>query len=100
MPQKQNTKNTYGTSTQVAKPRTFIFDGVFSDKKNQADVFDEIKDYIDSVTDGQKVCIFAYGQTGAGKTYTMEGGPAGAAGELSADAGIIPRSVDLVFRVI
>lgn len=31
------------------------------------------------------VCIFAYGQTGAGKSYTMMGKPEGG------DKGIIPR---------
>jgi len=42
--------------------------------------------------DGHRVCIFAYGQTGSGKTWTMEGAPG------SAGAGIIPRSMDLIFE--
>lgn len=29
---------------------------------------------VNSVMDGYNACIFAYGQTGAGKTFTMEGG--------------------------
>jgi kinesin family protein C1 len=39
------------------------------------------------------VCIFAYGQTGSGKSWTMEGG------ESEADAGMIPRAIDMIFAV-
>ena len=36
-------------------------------------VFDDAKPIITSCVDGYNVCIIAYGQTGAGKTYTMMG---------------------------
>ncbi|XP_042479638.1 kinesin-like protein KIN-14B isoform X2 [Macadamia integrifolia] len=40
--------------------------------------------------DGYNVCIFAYGQTGTGKTFTMEGKP---------DCpGIVPRAIDELFK--
>lgn len=35
------------------------------------DVFLEIEPVIKSVIDGYNACIFAYGQTGTGKTFTM-----------------------------
>lgn len=38
------------------------------------------------------VCIFAYGQTGSGKSYTMDGS--------REHAGIIPRTVDLLYATI
>ena len=37
------------------------------------DVFDDTAPFASSVLDGYNVCIFAYGQTGTGKTFTMEG---------------------------
>lgn len=36
-------------------------------------VFEDTEPLITSVLDGYNVCILAYGQTGAGKTYTMNG---------------------------
>ena len=36
-------------------------------------VFQDTKPIITSCVDGYNVCIIAYGQTGAGKTYTMMG---------------------------
>eukprot|EP01059_Diplonema_ambulator_P019807 TRINITY_DN33464_c0_g1_i1.p1 TRINITY_DN33464_c0_g1~~TRINITY_DN33464_c0_g1_i1.p1 ORF type:complete len:1052 (+),score=453.79 TRINITY_DN33464_c0_g1_i1:52-3207(+) len=39
---------------------------------------------------GFNTCIFAYGQTGAGKTHTMMGHFAAANGELTGDPGVIP----------
>lgn len=37
------------------------------------DVFEDTAPFATSVLDGYNVCIFAYGQTGTGKTFTMEG---------------------------
>ncbi|XP_063103465.1 kinesin-like protein KIFC3 isoform X6 [Cavia porcellus] len=55
------------------KPVSFELDKVFSPLASQQDVFQEVQALITSCIDGFNVCIFAYGQTGAGKTYTMEG---------------------------
>ncbi|KAI5182876.1 kinesin family member C2/C3 [Nematocida sp. AWRm78] len=46
---------------------------VFSPVTTQKKVFSEIEDLVYSVTQGYNVSILAYGPTGSGKTYTMEG---------------------------
>ncbi|KAF2314472.1 hypothetical protein GH714_026798 [Hevea brasiliensis] len=53
--------------------KTFKFDAVFSPQSDQAEVFEVIAPFASSVLDGYNVCIFACGQTGTGKTFTMEG---------------------------
>merc|ERR1712146_682179 len=50
----------------------FKFDGVFL-PASQEEVFAECRDLMQSAFDGYNFTIFAYGQTGAGKTYTMMG---------------------------
>ena len=81
-------------SSSRIDPKTFQFDKVFGPQDNQQDVFNEVKDVVRSVIDGQKVCIFAYGQTGAGKTYTMSGSTE------ETGQGIIPRAVQLIFDTL
>ncbi|KAI9086913.1 hypothetical protein K1719_031074 [Acacia pycnantha] len=56
-----------------ASRRTFKFDAVFGPQADQADIFEDTAPFATSVLDGYNVCIFAYGQTGTGKTFTMEG---------------------------
>jgi kinesin family protein C1 len=73
----------------------FNFDRIFAPDVTQAAIFEEIALLVQSALDGYRVAIFAYGQTGGGKTYTMEG-PQGAKGDTHS-AGIIPRTVDLIF---
>ncbi|CAA3007315.1 kinesin KIN-14Q [Olea europaea subsp. europaea] len=53
--------------------KIFKFDAVFSPQADQADVFKDTAPFATSVLDGYNICIFAYGQTGTGKTFTMEG---------------------------
>ena len=53
----------------------FVFeDGVLEPEVSQQDVFDTIgRPAAEAVLDGYNVTIFAYGQTGAGKTHTIYG---------------------------
>ncbi|XP_024974589.1 kinesin-like protein KIN-14R [Cynara cardunculus var. scolymus] len=62
-----------GVLSNGSTKKTFKFDSVFTPKDNQDDVFAQASPLVTSVLDGYNVCIFAYGQTGTGKTFTMEG---------------------------
>eukprot|EP00931_Biecheleriopsis_adriatica_P061147 TRINITY_DN36762_c0_g1_i1.p1 TRINITY_DN36762_c0_g1~~TRINITY_DN36762_c0_g1_i1.p1 ORF type:complete len:1235 (+),score=381.11 TRINITY_DN36762_c0_g1_i1:89-3793(+) len=79
-----------GSMTIKVKEQKFSFDAVFS-PGSQEEVFEDCKDLVQSAADGYNVTMFAYGQTGAGKTYTMYG----AAG----NEGTAPRTIDEVFKV-
>ncbi|KAK4273469.1 hypothetical protein QN277_021861 [Acacia crassicarpa] len=71
--------------------KQFRFDCVFRPDDNQEAVFAQTKPIITSVLDGFNVCIFAYGQTGTGKTFTMEGTPE--------HRGVNYRTLDELFRI-
>ncbi|KAJ4846191.1 hypothetical protein Tsubulata_049726 [Turnera subulata] len=73
-----------------SKNKSYSFDRVFQPGSSQDEVFSEVEPVIKSVIDGYNACIFAYGQTGTGKTFTMEGTP---------DApGIVPRAIKALFK--
>lgn len=55
------------------KKKNWEFDCVFDTDSTQEQVYKEVSPLVTSVLDGYNVCIFAYGQTGTGKTYTMMG---------------------------
>ncbi|XP_056456023.1 kinesin-like protein KIF3A isoform X1 [Gadus chalcogrammus] len=79
--------------TQHEPPKCFTFDTVFGPDSKQLDVYNlTARPIIDSVLEGYNGTIFAYGQTGTGKTFTMEG--VRAVPELR---GIIPNSFAHVF---
>ncbi|XP_051001002.1 kinesin-like protein KIF3B [Acomys russatus] len=65
-------KNPKGASHEM--PKTFTFDAVYDWNAKQFELYDEtFRPLVDSVLKGFNGTIFAYGQTGTGKTYTMEG---------------------------
>ncbi|KAK4478585.1 hypothetical protein RD792_014071 [Penstemon davidsonii] len=81
--------------------RVFTFDKVFGPKAQQRSIYDQaISPIVTQVLDGFNCTVFAYGQTGTGKTYTMEGGMRNKAGELPAEAGVIPRAVRQIFDTL
>ncbi|XP_058076732.1 kinesin-like protein KIN-14U [Magnolia sinica] len=70
--------------------KEFNFDKVFPQEATQEDVFVEVEPVLKSALDGHNVCIFAFGQTGTGKTFTMEG--------TSDQPGIVPRAMEELFH--
>jgi kinesin family protein 5 len=77
--------------------QTFAFDRVYDGNSKQNDVFEYIAaPMVKEVLEGYNATVFAYGQTGAGKTYTMQGSDL-----MDSDhAGIIPRTAKAMFQEI
>ncbi|XP_034812201.2 kinesin-like protein KIF9 isoform X5 [Pan paniscus] len=74
---------------------SFKLDGVLHDASQDLIYETVAKDVVSQALDGYNGTIMCYGQTGAGKTYTMMG-----ATENYKHRGILPRAVQQVFRMI
>ena len=75
------------------QPKEFTFDHIYDWNSKQEDVFVEVaQPIIEQVIGGFNGTIFAYGQTGTGKTFTMEG-----CREPPELAGILPRTFQWIF---
>ncbi|KAJ4962684.1 hypothetical protein NE237_022623 [Protea cynaroides] len=80
-----------GIFTGGPMKKTFKFDRVYTPKDDQTAVFEDASSLVISVLDGYNVCIFAYGQTGTGKTFTMEG--------TEQNRGVNYRTLDQLFKI-
>lgn len=79
--------------------KTYHFDKVFSPAADQAIIFDDVvSPILSEMLEGYNCTIFAYGQTGTGKTYTMSGDMTESCGLLTDAAGIIPRVLQSLFQ--
>lgn len=77
-------------------PKVFTFDSVYDSNSKQLDLYDEtFRPLVESVLLGFNGTIFAYGQTGTGKTYTMEG-----VRNDPERRGVIPNSFEHIFTHI
>ena len=73
----------------------FTFDTVYGQNSTQEKVYNTTaRAVVDSSLQGYNATIFAYGQTGTGKTYTMEGF------HQHDQRGIIPRAIEQIFNHI
>ncbi|OXB72251.1 UNVERIFIED_CONTAM: hypothetical protein H355_012675, partial [Colinus virginianus] len=98
---KEVSVRTGGVTDKMSK-KTYTFDMVFGAQAKQIDVYRSVVcPILDEVIMGYNCTVFAYGQTGTGKTFTMEG-------ERSPNeeytweedplAGIIPRTLHQIFE--
>ncbi|CCE63184.1 hypothetical protein TPHA_0E00890 [Tetrapisispora phaffii CBS 4417] len=101
-----NIKNATTNSNTGTNGRTYTFDKVFGVESDQETLFESVaKNYIYEMLQGYNCTVFAYGQTGTGKTYTMSG-DLNILGNLDSKdkillgehAGIIPRVLVYLFK--
>ncbi|NXP56468.1 KIF19 protein, partial [Heliornis fulica] len=76
-----------------SREKTFVFDMVFDHRATQEEVYvSTTKNLIGGVISGYNATIFAYGPTGAGKTYTMLG--------MDCEPGIYIRTLQDLFKAL
>jgi kinesin family protein 4/21/27 len=79
--------------------KVFVFDRVFGEDIDQEGVFEYVAESVNSFVQGYNVSILAYGQSGAGKSYTM--GTTGPSEQADPQImGIIPRAAAVLFEKI
>eukprot|EP01038_Epipyxis_sp_PR26KG_P008944 gene8944-12061_t len=79
----------------------FNFDKIFDESSDQSSVFCSCtQPIVDQVLEGYNGCIFAYGQTGAGKTYTMTGPANNTENYINSQSGICIRVASYIFERI
>lgn len=87
------------TNLSIESPqgrKLFVFDRVFAPDVEQQGIWDYLADSVNSFAQGYNVSLLAYGQSGAGKSYTM-----GTSGPLDQQddkmMGVIPRAATALF---
>ena len=79
-------------------PHPYTFDHIFDMDSSQEEVYQiAAVPAVESLVGGYNSTIFAYGQTGTGKTYTMEGF---IYDYMSPKKGLIPRAIEDIFKYI
>lgn len=79
-----------GGDPVTSSKKDFEFDRVYGPHVGQGDFFQDVQPLVRSAFDGYNVSVFAYGQMGSGKTYTMEGS--------SHDRGLYFRAFEELFN--
>lgn len=66
-------KNLNKRGEEINQPYEYLVDKVFNFNVQTGEVFDEASDLIAAAAEGSTTYVFAYGQTGTGKTHTLGG---------------------------
>lgn len=78
------------------QPKKFTFDGAYSMESTSKIIYEDVGfPLIENVLEGYNGTVFAYGQTGCGKSFTMEGIP-----NPPEHRGITPRSFEHIFQEV
>ncbi|KAG5974834.1 hypothetical protein E4U55_008034 [Claviceps digitariae] len=98
--QRAMVQTTSNTSLAIDSPqgrKIFVFDRVFSPEVMQDGIWEYLEDSINAFTQGYNVSVLAYGQSGAGKSYTMGTSRPGDS-EDDSMIGVIPRAAKALFE--
>lgn len=78
-----------GDESLTNPKKDYEFDRVYGPHIGQGELFHDVQPFVQSALDGHNISIFTYGQSGSGKTYTLEGS--------SHDRGLYLRSFEELF---
>ncbi|KAF1817071.1 kinesin family protein [Eremomyces bilateralis CBS 781.70] len=93
----QVTSQTSLTVESAQGKKLFVFDRVFGEDINQEGVWEYLSESVNHFVQGYNVSILAYGQSGAGKSYTM--GTTGPQEQNDATLmGVVPRAAAALFE--
>ncbi len=80
-------------SKEKVPPKQFTFDGVYFTDANTQQIYEEMCfSLVGGVLEGYNGTVFAYGQTGCGKSFSMMG-----VEDPAVNRGVIPRSFEHIF---
>ena len=88
--------NIMNPSDKNAPPKSFTFDGVYYMDSVTENIYKDMAyPLVEGTLEGYNGTIFAYGQTGCGKSFSMQGIP-----DPPTQLGLIPRAFEHIFDAI
>ena len=96
--EKENVLDIDGTQVVVAADKVYNFDHVFGAEVGQEMLYEELVHCsVEKVLDGFNATVFAYGQTGTGKTFTMGTSIKELTRDVDEERGIVTRVLQQIF---